>query len=111
MKRLPPARVVRRRVVLYNPPSLFWTMPLALVAIGSALDPDRFDAAALRDLGLPAAEKTLAESEALVRLALRTDDRVSELTDQAKGVAFGPEPLPEPKSERGMGFEFETTRP
>jgi len=35
--------LVRRRVVLYNPPSLFWTMPLALVAIGSALDPDRFE--------------------------------------------------------------------
>jgi len=24
--------LVRRRVVLYDPPSLFWTMPLALVA-------------------------------------------------------------------------------
>ena len=35
--------LVCRRVVLYNPPSLFWTMPLALVAIGSALDFDRFE--------------------------------------------------------------------
>ena len=34
---------VRHRVVLYNPPSLFWTMPLALVAVGSALDPERFE--------------------------------------------------------------------
>jgi radical SAM superfamily enzyme YgiQ (UPF0313 family) len=35
--------LVRQRVVLYNPTALFWTMPLALVAIGSALDPDRFE--------------------------------------------------------------------
>lgn len=33
----------RRKVVLYNPKALFWTMPLALVAIGSALDPARYD--------------------------------------------------------------------
>jgi anaerobic magnesium-protoporphyrin IX monomethyl ester cyclase len=32
----------RQKVVLYNPPSVFWTMPLALVAVGSALDPSRF---------------------------------------------------------------------
>lgn len=32
-----------RRVVLYNPRSVFWTMPLALVAVGSALDRRRFD--------------------------------------------------------------------
>lgn len=35
--------VTRRRVVLYNPRTVFWTMPLALVAIGSALDRDRYD--------------------------------------------------------------------
>src|ERR1700733_7961167 len=29
----------RRRVVLYNPRCVFWTMPLALLAVGSALDP------------------------------------------------------------------------
>lgn len=34
---------MRRRVVLYNPPAVFWTMPLALVAIGSALERRRFD--------------------------------------------------------------------
>jgi anaerobic magnesium-protoporphyrin IX monomethyl ester cyclase len=32
-----------RRVVLYNPRAVFWTMPLALLAIGSALDRRRFD--------------------------------------------------------------------
>lgn len=30
----------RPRVVLYNPRAVFYTMPLSLVAIGSALDPD-----------------------------------------------------------------------
>ena len=34
---------MRQKVVLYNPKSVFWTMPLALVAIGSALDPGRFE--------------------------------------------------------------------
>ncbi len=33
----------RERVVLYNPRCVFYTMPLALVAIGSHLDPDRFE--------------------------------------------------------------------
>jgi radical SAM superfamily enzyme YgiQ (UPF0313 family) len=33
----------RPRVVLYNPRAVFYTMPLALVAIGSALDRSRFD--------------------------------------------------------------------
>jgi radical SAM superfamily enzyme YgiQ (UPF0313 family) len=34
---------VRRRVILYNPKAVFWTMPLAMVAVGSALDRDRYD--------------------------------------------------------------------
>lgn len=33
----------RRNVVLYNPESVFYTMPLALLAIGSALDRRRYD--------------------------------------------------------------------
>jgi len=33
----------RRRVVLYNPRAVFHTMPLALLAVGSALDADRYD--------------------------------------------------------------------
>jgi len=31
------------RVVLYNPRAVFYTMPLALVALGSALDPERVE--------------------------------------------------------------------
>lgn len=31
------------KIVLYNPRAVFYTMPLALVAVGSALDRDRFD--------------------------------------------------------------------
>ena len=34
---------MRPRVVLDNPQCVFWTMPLALVAIGSALDSTRFE--------------------------------------------------------------------
>ena len=33
----------RAKIVLYNPEAVFHTMPLSLLAIGSALDPDRFD--------------------------------------------------------------------
>src|SRR5688500_20355910 len=33
----------RHKIVLYNPRAVFWTMPLGLLAIGSALDPSRFD--------------------------------------------------------------------
>src|SRR6185503_16307034 len=33
----------RRRVVLYNPRAVFWTMPLALIAVGGALDRERYD--------------------------------------------------------------------
>ena len=33
----------RAKVVLYNPQAVFYTMPLALVAIGSALDEDAFE--------------------------------------------------------------------
>ena len=33
----------RHKVVLYNPKSVFWTMPLGLIAVGSSLDPARFE--------------------------------------------------------------------
>ena len=33
----------RRRVVLYNPQAVFFTMPLGLVAVGSHLDPERWE--------------------------------------------------------------------
>ncbi len=35
--------VQRQKVVLYNPHAVFYTMPLALVAIGSYLDPERYE--------------------------------------------------------------------
>lgn len=34
---------MKHRVVLYNPDAVFFTMPLGLLAIGSALDPDRYE--------------------------------------------------------------------
>ena len=33
----------RAKVVLYNPKAVFFTMPLALLAIGSELDPARYE--------------------------------------------------------------------
>ena len=34
---------VRHKVVLYNPHAVFFDMPLALLSIGSALDPEKYD--------------------------------------------------------------------
>lgn len=34
---------MRHKIVLYNPNAVFWTMPLALLAVGSALDRERYD--------------------------------------------------------------------
>ena len=33
----------RRKVVLYNPRAVFYTMPLALLAVGSELDPEKYE--------------------------------------------------------------------
>ena len=33
----------RPKIVLYNPKAVFWTMPLALIAIGSALDREKYE--------------------------------------------------------------------
>ena len=33
----------RARIVLYNPRAVFFTMPLALLAIGSELDPELYE--------------------------------------------------------------------
>ncbi len=33
---------MNRKVVLYNPRAVFWTMPLALIAVGSALDRSKY---------------------------------------------------------------------
>lgn len=34
---------MKRKVVLYNPRAVFYTMPLALLAVGSHLDPERYE--------------------------------------------------------------------
>lgn len=34
---------MRHKVVLYNPKAVFFTMPLSLIAIGSALDPEKYE--------------------------------------------------------------------
>ncbi|MBL7988598.1 MAG: B12-binding domain-containing radical SAM protein [Chlorobi bacterium] len=35
--------MARRKIILYNPKAVFYTMPLGLMAVGSALDPARYD--------------------------------------------------------------------
>lgn len=49
----------RRKVLLYNPQAVFFTMPLALLAIGSELDPDRYEVIIVDGRLDPDAENTL----------------------------------------------------
>jgi len=57
----PPASAASRRlkVVLYNPQAVFFTMPLALLAIGSELDPDVCEVVTIDGRLDPDAENTL----------------------------------------------------
>jgi radical SAM superfamily enzyme YgiQ (UPF0313 family) len=50
----------RRKVLLYNPRAVFYTMPLALIAIGSELDPARYEVIIVDGRIDPDPEKTLA---------------------------------------------------
>ncbi len=49
----------RLKVVLYNPQAVFFTMPLALLAIGSELDPDTYDVVTIDARLDPDAENTV----------------------------------------------------
>lgn len=52
----------RQKIVLYNPATVFFTMPLALLAVGSMLDPARYEVVILDGRLLPdAVEAVLAE--------------------------------------------------
>lgn len=50
----------RRKVVLYNPRAVFYTMPLALLAVGSELDPAKYEVVIVDGRLDPHAEKTVA---------------------------------------------------
>ena len=49
----------RRKVVLYNPRAVFYTMPLALLAIGSELDADQYEVVIIDGRLDPEAEQTV----------------------------------------------------
>src|ERR1700721_3586259 len=49
----------RLKVVLYNPQAVFFTMPLALLAIGSELDPDLYEVVTIDARLDPDAENTV----------------------------------------------------
>ena len=52
--------MTRRKVVLYNPRAVFYTMPLALIAIGSELDPAKYEVVIVDGRIDPDPERTLA---------------------------------------------------
>jgi hypothetical protein len=49
----------RRKIVLYNPQAVFFTMPLALLAIGSELDPEIYEVVTIDARLDPDAENTV----------------------------------------------------
>jgi radical SAM superfamily enzyme YgiQ (UPF0313 family) len=49
----------RYRVVLYNPRAVFYTMPLALLAVGSELDPEKYEVVIVDGRLDPNAERTV----------------------------------------------------
>ncbi len=55
----------RRKIVLYNPHAVFFTMPLALLAVGSDLDPERFEVVIIDGRLDPDAEDTWSASCAM----------------------------------------------
>jgi radical SAM superfamily enzyme YgiQ (UPF0313 family) len=52
-------KVGRHKVVLYNPHAVFYTMPLALLAIGSELDPAKYEVIIVDGRIDPEADKTV----------------------------------------------------
>jgi anaerobic magnesium-protoporphyrin IX monomethyl ester cyclase len=54
-----PSRGKRLKVVLYNPQAVFFTMPLALLAIGSELDPEIYEVVTIDARLDPDAEKSV----------------------------------------------------
>jgi anaerobic magnesium-protoporphyrin IX monomethyl ester cyclase len=54
-----PGGGIRHKVVLYNPQAVFFTMPLALLAIGSELDPAVYEVVTIDARLDPDAEKTV----------------------------------------------------
>ncbi len=60
---------MRHKVVLYNPPAVFWTMPLALLAVGSALGRDRYDVVVV-DGRLEGTDRLLVELEGALCLGI-----------------------------------------
>lgn len=60
---------MRPKVVLVNPPTVFWTMPLALLAVGSALDRARVDVVVV-DRRFESEDRLLAELDGALCLGV-----------------------------------------
>jgi radical SAM superfamily enzyme YgiQ (UPF0313 family) len=71
----------RRKVVLYNPRAVFYTMPLALLAVGSELDPDQYEVLIVDGRLDPDAEATvlsLLEGAACLGVTVLTGAPISD---------------------------------
>lgn len=79
----------RHKVVLYNPKAVFWTMPLGLIAVGSALDESKYevkivDARIERD---PIAKLLAEAQDALcVGMGVLTGDPIHDALDASRAI-------------------------
>jgi anaerobic magnesium-protoporphyrin IX monomethyl ester cyclase len=88
---------MRRKVVLYNPHAVFWTMPLGLIAVGSALDPERYDVQIIDGrLEVDAIAKVVAETEGALCLGIGvlTGDPIRDALKVSRAVSAARPDLP-----------------
>jgi hypothetical protein len=87
----------RHKIVLYNPHAVFWTMPLGLLAVGSALDPERYDVRIIDGrLEEDAVERLVAEcAEALcMGVGVLTGDPIRDALKASRAVRAAHPDLP-----------------
>jgi anaerobic magnesium-protoporphyrin IX monomethyl ester cyclase len=87
----------RRKVVLYNPQAVFFTMPLALLAIGSELDPQLYEVITIDARLDPDAEKTVLahiEGALCIGITVLTGAPISDALRMSRAVKRARPELP-----------------
>jgi hypothetical protein len=90
----------RHRVVLYNPRAVFYTMPLALLAVGSELDPKKYEVVIGDGRLDPDAEETVLS---LLEGALCLGVRVLTRADGGRSASIASSKSRPPKRSRRLG--------
>ena len=118
------ARRGRIKVVLYNPRAVFFTMPLALLAIGSEFDPELYevvivdgrDSRALEEAAagrVPANATRIAGLKTCTTSTARPSSRFPSMTDGSRSsrTSSPPSAVPMPPSCGGPAPRWASTTP